>query len=817
MTKTTVLLTLTFIMMSAASVNAQVTIGSLDDPHPSALLDLKSTTQGVILPQVALSGSTTFLSNGGDKNAAKGMLVYHTGSNMKGPGLYVWTGNMWEALATTCELPDQPGTIIFSPALSSTSPTNIVKKTLITATAPLTTRATSYTWSIPDEFEIEGDATGRSIKFRAISAGNAVSAAGITVKAVNDCGSSEEARAGAGTINVNECTGAPATPTISMPLTTKRLAPGDTCSIWCSDVAADTYHWTLPEGLTAESLETSVNSIVLTASALGIYSPVSIKVKASRICNETAYNSGENIGTGGLIFVEECQAPGDPSVPVLGGTFYTGGTFGVNIVINAKGAINYEWSLPAGLEIISEKNTYSVTIKANAAGIYKGSDIKLKATTSCGSITVACLGTFTVLSSAGGVQGPDFTGENGEYATYRYPANLGTWMTDNSKEGTPTGTSYPNHDEGERGYYYNTSDALGACPEEEGWTLPATAQYSALWSYLGAISSLTPENEPWVNPDKAGGYLLNETGSSWNASFVFWAASDNVYYRVNTPDIAYSNAIQNNPTAAFNVRCIKAEEECSEPPTIVQSIRRMSPVIPVGGQDTVIVKAASLGNTTCSWSVPSGVTIVSGQTSDTLVIRFPAKGNFSWKQLSCKVTNSCGSVTVSGDGDFIVTDTGYMEETDFTSESSNSYRTYNFPNGIGTWMIDNWKEEPATLKAYPGEHAEGERGYYYDYAAALTACPAGWKLPTVTQAYRMAMFAKTLPAEHPVRDAVWDPNTYAGYTSLQTNGTWATGAWGLNSVLWAETGWVRMDVGTFFGEWEQIFSFAATLRCVLEE
>ncbi|MDH6307064.1 uncharacterized protein (TIGR02145 family) [Parabacteroides sp. PF5-5] len=55
------------------------------------------------------------------------------------------------------------------------------------------------------------------------------------------------------------------------------------------------------------------------------------------------------------------------------------------------------------------------------------------------------------------------------------------------------------------------------------------------------------------------------------------------------------------------------------------------------------------------------------------------------------------------------------------------------------WMVENLAEDPilpeeimpdaAYHKTYDG-HAEGERGYYYQWGAALYSCPDGWKLPS---------------------------------------------------------------------------------------
>jgi hypothetical protein len=52
-------LMLTLLIGSAASMNAQVTIGSDENPHSGAILDLQSANLGLKLPNVALDNDLT--------------------------------------------------------------------------------------------------------------------------------------------------------------------------------------------------------------------------------------------------------------------------------------------------------------------------------------------------------------------------------------------------------------------------------------------------------------------------------------------------------------------------------------------------------------------------------------------------------------------------------------------------------------------------------------------------------------------------------------------------------------------------------------
>ncbi len=90
-------LMLMLLIISAVSMNAQVTIGSQSDPHPASVLDLQSTTKGLKLPNVALNSDLTKFVIGADsdKSTAKGMLVYNTTDNR----IYFWNGSTWALAA----------------------------------------------------------------------------------------------------------------------------------------------------------------------------------------------------------------------------------------------------------------------------------------------------------------------------------------------------------------------------------------------------------------------------------------------------------------------------------------------------------------------------------------------------------------------------------------------------------------------------------------------------------------------------------------------------------------------------------------------
>jgi hypothetical protein len=97
-------LMLTLLIMSAASMNAQVRIGGTADPNPSAVLDLNATdaantgTLGLALPRVNFSSLTAKLD--GTNAPLNGMLVYNTNTGL-GVGIYYWSGSSWIKIPNT--------------------------------------------------------------------------------------------------------------------------------------------------------------------------------------------------------------------------------------------------------------------------------------------------------------------------------------------------------------------------------------------------------------------------------------------------------------------------------------------------------------------------------------------------------------------------------------------------------------------------------------------------------------------------------------------------------------------------------------------
>ncbi|MDR0547342.1 MAG: hypothetical protein LBG77_07150 [Dysgonamonadaceae bacterium] len=85
-------------VLGLLSVDAQVHIGSTENPHDGSILDLSNAgSLGMLLPRVPLGDADVFQLSG-DAAAATGMVVYNTNATMTngyGAGVYVWDGAKW--------------------------------------------------------------------------------------------------------------------------------------------------------------------------------------------------------------------------------------------------------------------------------------------------------------------------------------------------------------------------------------------------------------------------------------------------------------------------------------------------------------------------------------------------------------------------------------------------------------------------------------------------------------------------------------------------------------------------------------------------
>jgi uncharacterized protein (TIGR02145 family) len=127
---------------------------------------------------------------------------------------------------------------------------------------------------------------------------------------------------------------------------------------------------------------------------------------------------------------------------------------------------------------------------------------------------------------------------------------------------------------------------------------------------------------------------------------------------------------------------------------------------------------------------------------------------------------------------------------------NNTYNTYNY-NGT-VWMLEALKEgeddgvniktsyneggNPDLGAGYP---SAGERGYYYNWTAAQTACPEGWTLPSLSDWATLGNYLNGTTST-PIEKSGWfSTNTLGGYQQV-SSGTW--NFWGATGYIWLSAG-----------------------------
>lgn len=90
--------TILLVLFTTCAYTQGVGIGTV--PNPSAMLDVSSTSRGILAPRVALTGTTdaTTIANGN----VVSLLVYNTATVADvSPGYYYWDGTIWQGLDNT--------------------------------------------------------------------------------------------------------------------------------------------------------------------------------------------------------------------------------------------------------------------------------------------------------------------------------------------------------------------------------------------------------------------------------------------------------------------------------------------------------------------------------------------------------------------------------------------------------------------------------------------------------------------------------------------------------------------------------------------
>ncbi|GHT45253.1 hypothetical protein FACS189440_00880 [Bacteroidia bacterium] len=196
--KKMIFLMLTLLIWGAASMNAQVNIGSSADPTPGTVLDLSQTGSknlGLRLPVVSLSGATPFqLTDGGDGSAAAGTIVYNDGLGaLSEAGVYVWSGAAWTLASAPAVPPVVPHpvsglTLDNEAAYTAPATGGSIQRTATIAPDNADEKGVNWTSNNPDVTITPSNpvASGTPVTITVASGSAAITGAIVTATAVGD-------------------------------------------------------------------------------------------------------------------------------------------------------------------------------------------------------------------------------------------------------------------------------------------------------------------------------------------------------------------------------------------------------------------------------------------------------------------------------------------------------------------------------------------------------------------------------------------------------------------------------------------------------
>ena len=108
---------------------------------------------------------------------------------------------------------------------------------------------------------------------------------------------------------------------------------------------------------------------------------------------------------------------------------------------------------------------------------------------------------------------------------------------------------------------------------------------------------------------------------------------------------------------------------------------------------------------------------------------------------------------------------------------SNTYKTYEY-SGV-TWMVTNSKEGTSSAQKYNNDNSR-VNGYYYTWAQAAGACPAGWRLPAQAEWNSLITWVNNNKTSEGAK--FWITDAGSAFAGVYNGGPW--NGWGTYSNWW---------------------------------
>jgi hypothetical protein len=480
----------------------------------------------------------------------------------------------------------------------------------ITYTVPTQSGAT-YTWTVPANVSITSGQGSNTI-ITSWAAGAASGNVGITI--TTSCGTTT------GSLAVTK-SNAPTTPTVTGTATLCAGVTGITYSITAQSGAS--YVWTVPANVIITGGQ-GTNSITTTWSASAASGSVAVAVSNS--CGTS----------NGSFAVTVNKAPTTPSI--TGNASVCPNTTGVVYSVVAQSGASYVWTVPANVTITAGQGTNSITTTWGASAV--SGNVGVTLSNSCGNASTSFAVTVGTAPATTTITGSTLICGVQSAITYTVPTQSGatyTWTV-------PANVSITS---GQGSNTIVTSWAAGAASGNIGITITTgcgTTTGSLAVTVGSAPTSASITGTANVCPNTTG--IVYSVTAQSGVSYV-WTVPSGVTITAGqgTNSITTTwgaSAVAGNVSVAISNTCGTVNANYAV--TVGTGVNIGSVTGPVSictPQSAITYTVPAISGVTFTWSVPSGVSIVSGQGTNSIVTSWTVSavsGN-----VTVVGTNSCGS------------------------------------------------------------------------------------------------------------------------------------------------------------------------------
>ena len=388
-------------------------------------------------------------------------------------------------------------------------------------------------------------------------------------------------------------------------------------------VAGATYTWTLPTGATG----TSTSNSITVAFSSTLYNGGAICLTVSNACN--TLNACNVLS----VYTAIPAVPGNISGPALSVCAGSTQTYSIAPVANAT---SYTWTAPTNATITAGQGTTTATFSFNAS--FSSGTVSVKSVNCKGSSAAKTLAVYNIPArptAITGITSAACGGSTQNYSSTAMPGATGyTWTVPAgcvilSGQGTNAiSVSFPtNYTTGSIGVFAYSlcgnslvrSVTVISKPATPGTITGPVSNLCGTGSYNYSIVPVTGATSyTWSVP--AGCSITVNNGTSITMSYTPAFVSGNIC-------VFASNICGNSAT-----KCLALSPKPPVPVSIT------GPVNVCSGQLNAMYTTPQIAGFTISWFVSAGVTIVSGQGNDTLIVNWgTANGT-----ISAKNNNACG-------------------------------------------------------------------------------------------------------------------------------------------------------------------------------